>query len=81
MRTRDAGRALFCAYCSAVPLNAYVRRDIGDAKWDAVIETFDADDDSKLINALLDLELFPIKNPYVYGQVQDPAMLVMALLN
>ena len=24
MRTRDAGRALFCAYCSAVPLNAYV---------------------------------------------------------
>lgn len=47
------------------PVASDVLRDIDDVKWNKVIETFNADNDSNLVNALLDLDLFPFKDPYI----------------
>ena len=40
-------------------------RNIDEEKWNNVIDTFNTNDDSNLVNSLLDLDLFPIKDPYV----------------
>lgn len=52
---------LFTVY----PVVSDVRRNINNDKWDNVVKFFNTKDDSKLVNALLDLELFPIKDPYI----------------
>jgi len=48
-------------------------RDIDEEKWKKVEEAFQAQDDIRLVKALLALKLFPIKDPYVAFLRSDPS--------
>jgi hypothetical protein len=50
-------------------------RDIDDEIWKKIEESFHARDNAKLINALLSLDLFPIKDSYVAYLKRDPSSL------
>tara|TARA_Y100000310_G_scaffold288684_2_gene314559 strand:- start:7097 stop:7894 length:798 start_codon:yes stop_codon:yes gene_type:complete len=46
-------------------------RDIDNNKWDKVEKSFEAKNDTDLLNSLLDLELFPIKDSYIAYMKRD----------
>lgn len=47
------------------PMIPETNRELAVGKWEKVEEAFEAQDDLKLIESLLDLELFPIKDSFV----------------
>lgn len=53
------------------PVSRNPPRQIDQAMWNRVVDAVTADNDNKLLNALLDLDLFPIKHPFVAYMKRD----------
>jgi hypothetical protein len=53
------------------PLTPELTREISHKKWERVESAFNQEDNEKLFNAVLDLDLFPIKDSYVGFFRQD----------
>lgn len=54
------------------PMSPNIRREIEATKWDNVQDAFRTQNNSKLVQELLSLELFPIKDSYVSYLRRDP---------
>lgn len=50
-------------------------RDVDEKKWNAVVEAYNTPDNAKLINSLLDMDVFPLKDSYVAFLKKDRSSL------
>lgn len=55
------------------PISPNLRREIPLAKWDEIVSAYDSRDNCGLVQRLLALELFPLKDSYVAYLKRDPS--------
>ena len=58
------------------PMSPDLLREIDEAKWDIFAREFEQNNQSKIIESLLDFELFPIKDSYVAYLRRDRSAIV-----
>lgn len=58
------------------PISPNLKRDLPESKWSAIQAAFNERNNEELIKALLDLDLFPIKDSYVSYLKNDPSAML-----